>query len=207
MPVQLTCWIYSKSAPNWQSSASHPLCPYPHLVSRLSCPRAAVNLHRTLAGPLGSEAEAEVQPAPEDASVPVVPIVPRIAELVVVRHLRPYREPARQVDVEGELRPGHQPVLQAVAVDAAEVGAEAGAHYAEVRCQVEAQHGPSRQAVVVGVEGPEHALLERQAAEEPWKGVEHELGADQVAIGAALVLLPEVVPVDRAQRKGEALRP
>jgi hypothetical protein len=21
MPVQLTCWIYSKSAPNWQSSA------------------------------------------------------------------------------------------------------------------------------------------------------------------------------------------
>ena len=22
MPVQLTCWIYSKSAPNWQSSAS-----------------------------------------------------------------------------------------------------------------------------------------------------------------------------------------
>jgi hypothetical protein len=84
--------------------------------------------------PAGSEADAEVQPAPDDALVPV-----RVPELVVVGDLGPNGEPARQVDVEAELRAGHQPVLHTFAIDTAEVGAEARAYEAEIRREVEAQ--------------------------------------------------------------------
>src|SRR3954447_26893569 len=155
--------------------------------------------------PPTSEAEAEVEAGPEDALVQL-----RVAELEVVGDPRPEREASRQVEVEVELRPGDEPGLDALAVDAAEVGGQVRPHEAQVGREAEAQHRAPRQPVVGRVEGVEDVLLQRQRAEAR-HGAERELRAAEVALGVVLavtlVLLLEVVPVDRAEAEDEALRP
>src|SRR3954447_9844917 len=147
-----------------------------------------------------SEAEAEVEAGPEDALVQL-----RVAELEVVGDPRPEREASRQVEVEVQLGTGDEARLDALAVDAAEVRGQVRPHEAQVRREAEAQDRASRQPVVGRVEGVEDVLLQRQRAEAR-QGAERELGAAEVALGVvlavALVLLLEVVPVDRAEAEG-----
>src|SRR5947209_18627049 len=163
----------------------------PSLVRRAAARGSARRLRDFRPPPPTSEAEAEVEAGPEDALVPA-----RVAELEVVGDPGPEREASRQVEVEVELRPGDEPRLHPFAVDPPDVDGQVRPHEAQVGREAEAQDRAPRHPVVRRVEGVEDVLLERQRAEAR-QGAERDLRAAEAVLGPA-VLLPEVVPIDRA---------
>src|SRR5687768_10977598 len=93
-----------------------------------------------------SEPDAEAQAGPEDALVPV-----QLTDLEVVGHLRPHIEPLDQVHVEADLGAEDDPILEAAAVDAAEVAAEERPDDAKVRREIQTDGGAAVDPVIVAV--------------------------------------------------------
>src|SRR5690606_1299664 len=161
---------------------------------------ASLRRHAPRHGGARSEPDADVQATPEDAFVPL-----RLAELVVVGREETHRDVLDQIEPEADLGADHDAVLDARAVDAAGIDGEDLPHDTQILREPDRGNVTIVSAVVLSVEAPQQALLERHGAVKAGQNAEDQLRANEIVL-AAVVRLAEVVPVHGADREREPIR-